>query len=273
MRRRYWIAVSVVAVAIVAAGSAVAATKLESPAARSQAIINDAAGRLHVSPSQLSSALEKAFDDQIDAAVAAGRLTKAQGDALKAQISAGHVPLLGGLGFGLGFRPQLAGPALRFGFGFRLRGLAGPGFRFGLGSPLGAGALLGAGIHVVTRYLGVTPTQLRSELFAGRSLAQIAQEHRKTADGLVTALVSAAKARLDEAVAAKHLSEGQEKAILDKIQPFLETLVNRTPPVLAHLRPGLGLGFGMGLLPGGPFRIGHRPMRPLKRAGVLVPSL
>lgn len=44
MRRRYWIALAVAAVAVVAAGSAVAATKLASPGARSQAIISDAAG-------------------------------------------------------------------------------------------------------------------------------------------------------------------------------------------------------------------------------------
>lgn len=266
MRRRYWIAVSVVVVAIVAAGSAVAATKLESPTARSQAIINDAAGRLHVSPSQLSSALEKALDDQIETAVSAGRLTKAQGDALKAQINAGHVPLVGGLGFGLGLHPQVVGPGLRF--GFRPRGLGGPIFRPGF--PVAAGALFASGVHVVTQYLGITPTQLRDELFAGKSLAQIARDNGKSADGLVSALVSAAKTRLDKAVAAKHLSADQKKAILSKIQPFFEDLVNRTPPALARLRPGLG--FGMGLLHRGALRILPRPMRPIKRAAVRVPQ-
>jgi hypothetical protein len=267
MRRRYWIAVSVVVVAIVAAGSAVAATKLESPTVRSRAIISDAAGRLHVAPSQLTSALEKALDDQIDAAVAAGRLTKAQGDALKAQINAGHVPLVGGLGFGLGLHPQVAGSALRFGFGFRPRGLGGPIFRPGF--PVAAGALFASGVHVVTHYLGITPAQLRNELFAGKSLAQIAKDNGKSADGIVSALVSAAKIRLAKAVAAKHLSSGQEKAILNKIQPFFEDLVNRTPHVLAQLRPGLG--FGMGLLQRGAFRILPRPMWPIKRAAALVP--
>lgn len=86
MRRRYWIALAVVAIAVAAAGSGFAATKLELPHARDNAILKDAAGRLHVTPAALSAALKKATDDQVDAAVAAGRLTKAQGDALRARI-------------------------------------------------------------------------------------------------------------------------------------------------------------------------------------------
>ena len=112
MRRRYWIGLAVLATSVVAAGSAVAATKLESPRGRSNAIIRDAAGRLHVRPAALSAALKKALDDQVDAAVAAGRLSKADGEAMKARIAAGHIPLLGGLADRFG-----AGPP--FGFGFR----------------------------------------------------------------------------------------------------------------------------------------------------------
>src|SRR5215475_7178349 len=102
MRRRYWIVLGVIALAVVVAGSAVAATKLESPSDQSKAIINDAAGRLHVAPTALTAALKQAQKDQIDSAVKAGRLTKQQGDALKAQIDSGRMPLVGGHGFGFG---------------------------------------------------------------------------------------------------------------------------------------------------------------------------
>jgi hypothetical protein len=245
MRRRYWIILGVLTAAVVAAGSAFAATKLESPSARSQAIINDAAGRLHVTPSALSGALQKALDDQVDAAVAAGRLTKAQGDALKAQIDSGKFPLVGGLGLGLGFafKHGFGGPALGApGFGFK-QGFGGPGF--GL-LPEGAG-IFAAGLHVVTAYLGITEAQLRAGLASGKSLAQIAQDHGKTADGLVAALVAAAKTRLDKAVTAGHLTSTQEQAILAKLQTLIQMLVNRTPP--AGLQHMLHNGFGFGFRP------------------------
>jgi hypothetical protein len=231
MRRRYWIAAGVVVVAIVAAGSAFAATKLESPSARSQAVIKDAAGRLHVTPGALSSALRNAIDDQIDAAVAAGRLTKAQGDAMKARIDGGPLPLDGFGGFGLG--SGTVGPAR-------------PGF-------LAPGMFFGAGLRAVTSYLGITPAQLHSELAAGKTLAQIAKAHGRTADGLVAVLVARAKSRLDRAVAARHLGAGQEQAILRRLRTVLEGLVNHTPVAAVpwmHVRPGLGHGWG------------RRPLRP-----------
>jgi hypothetical protein len=233
MRRRYWIMVGAVAVAVAAAGSAVAATRFESPAARSKAVISDAAGRLHVTPGALSSALKQALDDQVDAAVAAGRLTKSQGDALKTRINAGRVPLVGGFGYG-------------FGLGFRGRGF-GPGFGFGF--PLGhPGGMLGAGLRAVTSYLGVTQAELQSGLASGKSLAQIAKDHGKTAEGLIAVLVATAKTRLDRAVTAKHLSSAQEQAILSKLRGLFESLVNHTPPALPHsgLQHGFGFGFHNG---------------------------
>jgi hypothetical protein len=214
MRRRYWIIFGAIALAIVAAGSAVAATKISSPSEQSKAIINDAAGRLHVSSSALSSALKQAFDDQIDAAVKAGRLTKQQGDALKARVDKGQAPLPGQFGFG-------------FGFGFGGHRFVRPGGMFG---PRYAGGMFGAGLRTITSYLGITQAQLQSALASGKSLAQIAQAHGKTADGLVAALVAVTKARLDKAVAAKHLTAAQEKAILARMQDFIKSAVNGTAP-------------------------------------------
>src|SRR4051794_9155139 len=56
-------------VAAVTGGAAYAASKEDSPQARSQAIVDDAAGTLGVAPSKLSDALKKALENQVDAQV------------------------------------------------------------------------------------------------------------------------------------------------------------------------------------------------------------
>src|SRR5205807_2421819 len=110
---------------------------------------------------KLSDALKKALADRIDAAVAAGRLTKAEGDALKQRLDSGNFPLFGGFRAGFGH------------FGF-------------LGD-----------LSAATGYLGLTEAQLRSQLESGKSLAQVATAQGKSVTGLVDALVNAAKQRLD----------------------------------------------------------------------------
>ena len=51
-------------------------------------------------------------------------------------------------------------------------------------------------------YIGVTSAELRTQLEAGKSLATIATDNGKTADGLKAALTTAAKTDLDAAVTA-----------------------------------------------------------------------
>src|SRR6188768_491799 len=92
------------ALAVGGAGAGIAATKLNnSPSAESKAVISDAAKQLGVQPNQLSSALKKALENRVDAAVAAGRLTKAQGDELKQRIESNDLPFFAGPGTGHGF--------------------------------------------------------------------------------------------------------------------------------------------------------------------------
>ena len=80
--------------AVAGGGAAIAATQL-SPKQESQAVLNDAASQLGVSPSELSAAIKSALEKRIDAAVAAGRISAAQGDEMKQRIESGHVPLFG----------------------------------------------------------------------------------------------------------------------------------------------------------------------------------
>src|SRR5918999_6290156 len=88
--------------AIAVTGAAVAATRDTNPRQESQAVVNDAARQLGVQPTELTAALRKALANRVDAAVAAGRITRAEGDALKARINSGEMPLFGGPHRGFG---------------------------------------------------------------------------------------------------------------------------------------------------------------------------
>ena len=122
-------------VAVVSGGAAYAATQDDSPQARSQAIVDDAAGTLGVAPDKLSDALKKALEKQVDAQVTAGKLSQERADAIKKAIEDGTRPIFGGRGFG-GFEKH-----------FGHRGHGGPGFGF-------AGPGIAAGVEEIATYLG-----------------------------------------------------------------------------------------------------------------------
>ena len=174
------------------AGAAVAASQDSSPSSESKAVIDDAAKQLGIPSSKLSDALKNALSDRVDAAVAAGRMTKAEGDALKARIQSNDFPLVGGPHRGFG----------HFGFIGRLESAAG--------------------------YIGITEAQLRTELESGKSLAQVATAHGKSVDGLISALVAAAKDKLDSAVSAGRLTKAQETEMLGVLKDRITSAVNNT---------------------------------------------
>ena len=189
------IAGAVAGLAVAGGGAAIAANQLGSPKQESQAVLNDAAKQLGVEPSALSAALKKALENRVDEAVTAGRLTKAQGDELKQRIESGDVPLFGGPGFGFHER----------------------------------GALFG-GVDAAASYLGLTDVQLRSQLQSGKSLADVAKAQGKSVDGLVQAIVDAAKKKVEAAVAAGRLTQTQADSILSGLKSHVSDFVNRTPP-------------------------------------------
>jgi lambda repressor-like predicted transcriptional regulator len=224
-------------VAVVSGGAAYAASRDNSPQARSQAIVNDAAGTLGVDPTKLSDALKKALENQVDAQVTAGTLTKEQADAIKKRIEDGTQPIFGGPGFGGGPRGHFG----RFGH-------AGPGFGFGFGF---RGPALMAGIDDVATYLGLKPADLVAQLRSGKSLADIATAQGKTVDGLKTAITDATTKQLDAAVTAGKLTKDQETKLLAGLASRLDDLVNGAHPLggfgrFGHGGPGFGFGFGFG---------------------------
>jgi len=207
--RRKVIAGAAAALAVGGAGAGVAATKLatNTPSEESKAIVNDAAKNLGVEPSRLSAALKKAFEDRIDAAVAAGRLTKAQGDELKQRIESDDFPLFGPPAFGPGFGPPH------------------PFFH---------------GLDAAGTYLGLTEEQLHNRLESGKTLAEIAEAQGKSVDGLKDAMLKDAKTHLDAAVEAGRLSSAEEQRVLADLEQRIDDLVNGKLPDRFRGRHGFG---------------------------------
>jgi hypothetical protein len=187
--------------------------------AEQKAFLDDLAKRLNVTRDQLDTAIKGAAEARIDAAVAAGTLTKEQGDAAKKALANG-VPALGARLFG-GGRGGPLGPGGR--------GPGGPGFGHGFGF----GGLKGA-----ADYLGLTDAKLREQLQAGKSLADIAKATSgKTVDGLKAAIKAATVKDLDQAVKDGHLTSDQRDKIVANLDDRIDDIVNNTPPKGAPGRP------------------------------------
>ena len=83
---------------------------------------------------------------------------------------------------------------------------------------------------VARTYLGVSVEQLRSDRHAGETLAQIANATAgKSEAGLIEALVSARKERLTAAVAAGALTVAEEQKHAAKIAEHVRAFVERVP--------------------------------------------
>jgi hypothetical protein len=205
--KRKLVAGGVAAVAVAGSGAAVAATQFGSPKAESQAIVNDAAKQLGVTPTALSNALKTALKNRVDAAVKSGRITKAEGDRIKARIDAGDFPIFGGPHRGMHF--HMVGPHL----------------------------------DAAASYLGLTRAQLQTQLSQGKTLAQIAKDRDKSVDGLVDALVADEKKELDTAVDAGRLTRAQADELLSGARQRFTDLVNGKAP---RFRGGRGFRGGFG---------------------------
>ncbi|HEY3946333.1 MAG TPA: hypothetical protein VGL78_13980 [Solirubrobacteraceae bacterium] len=161
-----------------------------------RAVIGDAARRLHVTPTRLTDALKQAVIDQIDTAVAAGHLTRAQAKTIKQQIERSP---------GLAFGPGLFAPEIK-----AAQVIAPPAHR-----TIMAPGLLGrpAIVSSVARYLGLTDRQLMRRLRRGESLAQIAKARGKSESGLVRAITAAVKSQLKNVSKAKHIPRAWEQHV------------------------------------------------------------
>lgn len=191
LKRRVIVA-GVATLAVAVTGGAFAASKAADRKAESQAVVNDAAKQLGVQPNELSAALKTALANRVDAAVTAGKLTKAEGDAMKARINSGDFPLFGG-----GHRGDRKG-------GLRIH----------------------HSLDAAASYLGLTEAQLKTQVSSGKTLAQVAKAQNKSVDGLVDALVKDANAKIDQAVKDGKLTQAQANEIKQDQRQHLTDFVN-----------------------------------------------
>jgi len=120
---------------------------------------------------------------------------------------------LGGRGFGGGLGP---GPEGEPGFGFR---------RF-----------FSRSLATAAAYLGVSSSQLQSDLQNGLTLDQIAKGQGKSLDGLVAAMVAQVKKGLDTAVSNGLITQAQANQIASRLEARLKDMAN-------GIRPPHGFGF------------------------------
>jgi ribosomal protein S20 len=228
-----WLVTAVAALAVVlGSGAALAATGSSTPASD---FLDDVAKRLGISEDKLEDAINDATIARIDAAVAAGDITKEEGDALKERVRSGEVP---------GILPSFRGPGL------------------GLG-PLGHDGVFGPSrfpgtdlLDTAADYLGMDEPDVREALRDGKSLADVANDKGKTVDGLKQALRNAIRKDADDAVEDGVLTRQQADRMVEKLSDAVNQLVEERGG------PGLEFGFrgpGFGLGPLGPLEKGIVP--------------
>jgi hypothetical protein len=156
---------------------------------------------------------------RLDAAVADGRLASAQAASMLDDLKSHVDDMVDSTGPGPGGRGHRPG-----------------------GGPVDALAVAG--------YLGITAAQLRTQLEAGNSLADVAKAQGKTVAGLQDAIVAAATKRLDAAVADGKLTAAQKTEMLTRLKADLDDIVDRAGP--PPRRPGRhGPGFASDTSPAG----------------------
>jgi len=97
-------------------------------------------------------------------------------------------------------------------------------------------------MNAAASYLGISQDQLRSQLQAGKSLAELATAKGKSVSGLKNAIIAAATSRIN---ATAGLSAAQKAELISEMKSHVNSLVNATLP------SGLGMR-GMGGPAGGP---------------------
>lgn len=219
--RKHALAVAAVALAIagVGTGVALATGSSKTPQERRDAYIASVAKHAGVTADTLKTAMKAAATEQVDAALAAGEITKEQADAAKQRIESGALGPFGGFG---GHRGM--GPGIGHDGGF---------------------------LAPAADYLGLTQAELRTQLAAGTSLADVAKAKGKSVDGLTQAIVAAKTAKLDASVKAGTITSDQEKQILADLTQRVTDMVNSTLPEGGRFG-GHGGMRGHGMFGGGP---------------------
>ncbi|MBV9131568.1 MAG: hypothetical protein JO318_02660 [Chloroflexi bacterium] len=95
------------------------------------------------------------------------------------------------------------------------------------------------GLNTAAQAIGISVQQLQSEL-PGKSLAQVAEAHGKTAADVATALKNAANQRIDQAVTNGRLTADQANTDKTNIDNRIDQMVNQVVPQGGFGGPGRG---------------------------------
>ena len=165
------------------------------------------AAKLGIGEDKLTTAVDEAYDETLDEAVAAGRLTQAQADTLKER--------------GFDFAPR---------FGPRFGGRMQPG-----------------GVRVMdaaATVLGMTVDDLRTELKDGKSLADVAEAKGINVDELTADLLAQVKTQLDGLVGEGKLTQEQADSIYAQTESNIDQIVSDTSGFGGPGGPRGGPGLG-----------------------------
>jgi polyhydroxyalkanoate synthesis regulator phasin len=200
-RTRKALAIAIAALAVIGGGGAAIAASGDS-SSPGRSFFDAVAKHLGISSQKLEDATKAAAIDQVDAALAEGKITEEEADALKERIQSGDFPPFFGSG-------PLFGPKF------------GPGFDFHGGPPF----LFGEKLSAAADYLGLTEAELRTKLNSGQTLAQIAKTQGKSVEGLKQAILADAKEKLDQLVEDGELTQAEADAMYERLQSHIDDLV------------------------------------------------
>jgi hypothetical protein len=196
----------------VAAVAAVGGTALAHESSTvGNSFLGDFARHLGVTPAKVRAAYQATLVDRVEAAVKAGKLTRAQADAMEKRIKSHQDGpfFFGGPGRGPMGHPFEHGGAGHGPFDRHERlGDRGP-------SPFDAAAT----------YLGLSQDALHTALGSGKTLAQLATSKGKTVAGLEAAMTAPFKQRLAAAVKSGRLTKEQADRFTKAMADRLDDLV------------------------------------------------
>jgi hypothetical protein len=104
----------------------------------------------------------------------------------------------------------------------------GPGFGFGGRGPLGA--IMGQQLQSLATLFNVTPDQLRQEL-PGKTLAEVAQAHGKSAQDVINVIVTTSNQQIDQMAQQRNLPA-------DRVAQMKQQVTQRAPEFVSNFRFG-----------------------------------
>lgn len=212
INRRWMVGIgATAAVAVLAAGALAAGAQQQDGGTT---FLDRVAAKLGIDTPKLEQAIKDTRAEDIDQAVADGKLTQEQADELKQRLQ--DMPLDGpGFGGRGGFGER--------GFGMKFEG--GPGhFRFGL---FGPGLNMEEAQQKLADFLGITTDELKTEIQAdGATLATVAEAHGKSRDDLKAFIRGEAQTALSQAVADGHLTQEQADTMLARLDEHIDEMID-----------------------------------------------